>query len=127
MNQFAQRRAEFNRKVTNRLVAPISGWVPMWSVVEHVGRRSGKTYRTPVSMFRTADGVAILLPYGTATDWVRNLQAANGGRVKVGGESFEVSDPQIVPTSDAAASVKPPWRQMMTTTGVKSAMVLRRR
>jgi deazaflavin-dependent oxidoreductase (nitroreductase family) len=49
--------------------------VPIWSIVEHVGRRSGKTYRTPVSVFRTRDGVAILLPYGTDRDWVRNVQA----------------------------------------------------
>lgn len=54
--KFSQRRAEFNRVVTNPLFRPISGWVPLWSILEHTGRKSGKTYRTPVSMFSTPTG-----------------------------------------------------------------------
>jgi deazaflavin-dependent oxidoreductase (nitroreductase family) len=126
MTDFARRRALFNRRVTNPLLRPISGWVPAWSIVEHVGRRSGKTYRTPVSVFRTADGVAVLLPYGTDTDWVKNLQAANGGQVKLSGRTFRVTDPRIVPTADAVASVKPPWRRIMKATGIESSLLLKR-
>ena len=126
MTDFSRRRAEFNRRVTNPLVRRISGWVPAWSIVEHVGRRSGKTYRTPVSMFRTTDGVAVLLPYGTDTDWVKNLKAANGGQVKLGGKIFRVSEPRIVATADAVESVKPPWRQIMRATGISSSLLLTR-
>ena len=126
MTTFARRRARFNRLFANRLVRPISGWVAMWSIVEHVGRRSGKTFETPVSMFRTSDGVAILLAYGTDTDWVKNLQAADGGRVTMSGKTFRVSNPRIVPTSEAAKSAKSPWRQMMKATGVKYTLLLTR-
>ena len=126
MTDFARRRALFNRRVTNPLVRPISGFVPAWSIVEHVGRLSGKSYRTPVSMFRTTDGVAVLLPYGTDTDWVKNLQAANGGQVKLSGKTFRVTDPRIVPTADAVESVKPPWRQLMKATGIASSLLLTR-
>jgi deazaflavin-dependent oxidoreductase (nitroreductase family) len=130
MTDFARRRARFNRRVTNPLVRPISGRFSMWSIVEHVGRRSGTTYRTPVSMFRTADGVAVLLPYGTDSDWVKNLQAADGGQVKLSGKTFRVTDPRIVPTADAVQSVKPPWRQVMKATatamGIESSLLLTR-
>ena len=126
MTSFARRRARFNRKVTNPLVRPISGWVPAWSIVEHVGRRSGKTYRTPVSVFRTDDGVAILLPYGTDTDWVRNVRAANGGQVKLSGKTFRVTSPRIVPTADAVETVKPPWGRIMKATGIESTLLLTR-
>jgi deazaflavin-dependent oxidoreductase (nitroreductase family) len=126
MTSFARRRARFNRLVVNHLVRPISGWVSMWSIVEHVGRRSGKTYRTPVSMFRTSDGVAVLLAYGTDTDWVQNFQAAGGGQVKLSGKTFQVTNPRILPTADAVQSVKPPWRQIMTATGVESTLLLSR-
>ena len=34
MTDFARRRALFNRRVTNPLVRPISGFVPAWSIVE---------------------------------------------------------------------------------------------
>lgn len=126
MSRFARRRAEFNKKFTNRVVGPLSGRLAMWSIVEHIGRRSGKTFRTPVSIFHTADGVAILLPCGVDADWVRNLQAAGCGRVAVGGETFRVTDPRIVSTADAAASVSAPWRALLTVTGVKSTLMLRR-
>ncbi|MGB3474178.1 MAG: nitroreductase family deazaflavin-dependent oxidoreductase [Mycobacterium sp.] len=124
--QFSDRRARFNRVVTNPLFRPICGWVPMWSIVEHTGRRSGTDYRTPVSMFHTADGVAVLLPYGTGRDWVKNLQAADGGRVKVGGKTFAVTNPQVVPTEEAIELLKPPWRQLLGRAGVPHTLLLTR-
>ena len=126
MTDFTRRRALFNRRVTNPLVRPISGWVPAWSIVEHIGRRSGKTYRTPVSVFRTHDGVAVLLPYGAETDWLKNLQSANGGQVKLSGRTFRVTNPRIVSTAEAVESVKPPWRQIMKATGIESSLLLTR-
>lgn len=124
--QFSQRRARFNRVVTNPLFRPISGWVPLWSIVEHTGRRSGTTYRTPVSMFHTADGVAVLLPYGTDRDWVKNLQAADGGRVKLGGKTFDVTNPLVVPTAEAVRLLRPPWRQLLGRAGVAHTLLLTR-
>src|SRR5690625_5234061 len=122
--QFSERRARFNRVVTNPLFRPISGWVPMWSLVEHTGRRSGNVYRTPVSMFHTADGVAVLLVYGPARDWVKNLQAAGGGRVKVSGKTFDVTNPRVVPTGEAVGLIKLPWRQMLVRAGVVNSLLL---
>ena len=52
MTGFAQRRARSNRKATNPLVRPISGWVPAWSIIEHVGRRSGKTYSIGIRRYQ---------------------------------------------------------------------------
>ncbi|MBS9534412.1 nitroreductase family deazaflavin-dependent oxidoreductase [Mycobacterium sp. M1] len=124
--QFSERRARFNRVVTNPLFRPVSGFVPLWSIVEHTGRRSGTTYRTPVSMFRTPDGVAVLLPYGTDRDWVKNLTAAGGGRVKFSGRTFAVTDPRIVDTTDAAGLLKSPWRQLLGRLGVPHTLLLNR-
>ncbi|WP_102144150.1 nitroreductase family deazaflavin-dependent oxidoreductase [Mycobacterium hubeiense] len=124
---FSREHARFNRRVTNRVVLPLSGWLPAWSVVEHVGRRSGRTYRTPVSAFRTVDdGIAILLPYQPDRDWLKNLQAAGGGRMKIAGRTFDVADPRIVPTRDALALLKSPWRQLLKRTGVEYTLLLRR-
>lgn len=124
--QFSQRRARFNRVVTNPLFRPISGWVPLWSIIEHTGRRSGKTYRTPVSMFTTPDGVAVLLVYGPERDWLKNLQATGGGRVTMSGNTFAVTDPRVVPTSDAVELLKPPWRRLLGHAGVESTLLLTR-
>lgn len=124
--QFSERRARFNRVVTNPLFRPISGWVPLWSIVEHTGRRSGATYRTPVSMFHTPDGVAVLLPYGTGRDWVKNLQVAGGGRATMSGKSFAVTNPRVVPTAEAVGLLKPPWRQLLGRAGVAHTLLLDR-
>lgn len=124
--QFSERRARFNRVVTNPLFRPICGWVPMWSIVEHTGRRTGAVYRTPVSMFHTPDGVAVLLPYGTGRDWVKNLHAANGGRVKVGGKTFAVTNPRVVTTDAALGQLKAPWRQLLGKAGVPHTLLLTR-
>ena len=88
--RFADQRARFNRRFFNHVALPLSGKVPMWSIIEHRGRRSGAVYRTPVSMFPTPDGVAILLAYGDDRDWVRNVLAAGGGRAVMGGKTFDV-------------------------------------
>ena len=46
------------------------------SVIEHVGRKSGRTYETPVDIIETATGLLIALPYGARADWMRNVLAA---------------------------------------------------
>lgn len=126
MTSFADRRARFNRAVINRLVTPLSGRVAMWSLVSHVGRRSGKAYTTPVTMFDIDDGVAILLPYGRDRDWVNNLFAAGGGTVTKSGESFAVTNPRIVATSAAAPLVQRPWRGLVGHLGVQWTLLLER-
>jgi hypothetical protein len=55
--------AEFNRYFTDPIQRLWAGWAPMMGIIEHVGRRSGKPYRTPVNVFATADGLAVLFTY----------------------------------------------------------------
>lgn len=98
----------------------------MWSLIEHRGRRSGTVYRTPVTMFRTRDGVAILLAYGENRDWVRNLQAAGGGRAVMGGKTFDVTEPTIAPTARAAERLQSPWRQLISRLSTPSMLLLKR-
>lgn len=39
------------------------------SVIRHVGRKTGRSYETPMVPFATEDGFVIALPYGSGTDW----------------------------------------------------------
>ena len=43
--QLPQRLARFNRYVTNPVQRMWAGWAPSFGILEHVGRKSGKTYR----------------------------------------------------------------------------------
>ena len=66
----------FNRRVTNPILWPIVGWLPGYGTIVHVGRRSRRTYRTPVLAFRRSDRFVIALTYGRRTEWARNVLAA---------------------------------------------------
>jgi deazaflavin-dependent oxidoreductase (nitroreductase family) len=50
-------------------------------------------------------GVAILLPYGPDRDWLKNLVAAGGGRMRRNGKSFGIADPRVVTKAEAAPQV----------------------
>src|SRR5215467_3082279 len=71
--------ARFNRAVTNRITRRFAGRVWGFGIVIHRGRRSGRLYRTPINLFRTADGFLIALTYGRDSEWVQNVLAAGGG------------------------------------------------
>ena len=107
--QLPQWLARFNRHVTNPIQRMWAGWAPPMGILEHVGRRSGKTYRTPLTVFSARidgqDAVAVLLTYGPDRDWLKNATAAGGGTMRRYGRSFRVTDPQVLSKAEAAASV----------------------
>jgi deazaflavin-dependent oxidoreductase (nitroreductase family) len=80
--QLPQWLARFNRHVTNPIQRLWAGWAPTMGILEHVGRRSGNAYRTPLNVFSTDEGVAVLLTYGPNRDWLKNLTAAGEGRMR---------------------------------------------
>lgn len=48
---------------------------------------------------------------------------ANGGRVRLYGKTFDVTDPRIVPADEAVGALKSPWRQLLGSVGVESALL----
>jgi deazaflavin-dependent oxidoreductase (nitroreductase family) len=85
-----------NRVFTNPLMGTFAWLVPPLAVVHHVGRKSGRPYRSPVVAFRTAKGFVIPLTYGRDVDWARNLVAAGGGEVERMGRRCPLRHARIV-------------------------------
>jgi deazaflavin-dependent oxidoreductase (nitroreductase family) len=126
--QLPQRLARFNRHVTNPVQRLWAGRLPPFGILEHVGRRSGRTYRTPLNVF-PADidgqpGVAILLTYGPDRDWLKNLHAAGGGQLQRNGKTFNVSQPQTVTRARAAQHITGPWRPIFARLPFEHAVLL---
>src|SRR3954471_17773050 len=96
------------------------------SVVRHVGRRSGQSYDTPVVAAKTDDGFAIALPYGTNTDWLKNVLAARGAEVVVGGETHRVDAPEVVSMSAVGQWFAPKEQRMHRQFNVDQALRVRR-
>lgn len=90
--------ARFNRVGSNRVMGLFAPYVPPLAVVVHRGRRSGRTYRTPLLAFSRGRTLVIALTYGE-TDWSRNVLAAGGGQLIRRGQTLDFSNPRLV--SDA--------------------------
>jgi deazaflavin-dependent oxidoreductase (nitroreductase family) len=118
--------AEFNRYVTNPIQRVWAGFVPLMGIIEHRGRRSGKEYRTPVNVFNTDEGLAILLTYGPDRDWVKNLNAAGGGQIKHYGRTHSYADPRVVTKAEAAPHVKGVARALFSMLPFEYALLLTR-
>lgn len=116
----------FNRDVTNRRQLRTAGQAGVaYAVVVHVGRRSGRTYRTPVGAVPTADGFVVGLPYGPGTDWVRNVVAAEGATVEHDGRTVVVDRPELTDGASAGALFGRAERLVQRLYGVDDFLLLR--
>jgi deazaflavin-dependent oxidoreductase (nitroreductase family) len=106
-----RRLARFNRVVTNRIQDTYAWLLPPWAVICHRGRRSGREYRTPVAAWKRGETVAVALLYGKDSDWVRNVLAADGGRIVRAGRTYELRSPRIVAAREASG-ISPPARAL---------------
>jgi deazaflavin-dependent oxidoreductase (nitroreductase family) len=86
--------AHFNVAFTNRLMLPVAGVMPWFGIVEHVGRQSGRRYRTPVNVFRHGDRYLFALTYGPESEWVKNVVAAGGCTLVSRGRRTQLAEPR---------------------------------
>ena len=114
-------------RATKRLPMKTAGTVGAdASVIRHVGRRTGRTYETPVRAVTTTDGFVIALPYGSNTDWLKNVLANGEATIVHAGHTYAVDQPQVVPLAQEAASFSPANRRAHRVFGVKEGLKLRR-
>jgi deazaflavin-dependent oxidoreductase (nitroreductase family) len=119
----SKRVAHFNKHVTNRLTRPIAGWLPGFAIVSHVGRRSGRSYRTPVNVFRVGERYLFALTYGRESDWVQNVVAAGRCEITTRRERVELVNPTVF-TDAARSGVPAPARWILGMIGVEDFMTL---
>lgn len=112
---------------SNRLTLPLAGarWNPIYSVVEHRGRRSGRSYETPVAARRIDDGFVIALAFGALVDWYRNLVAANGGTIRRQGVRYPVVAPERIDVQTGLAAFHPVQRFFLRLAGIDGYVFVR--
>ena len=88
--------AKINIALTNRITGLFAGWLPGFGILTHVGRKSGKVYRTPVNVFRAANGFIIALTYSSQSEWVKNVLAAGGCQLQTRGKKYQLSAPNVM-------------------------------
>jgi deazaflavin-dependent oxidoreductase (nitroreductase family) len=116
-----------NRALTNRLMRPLAGRLPPLAIAHHVGRKSGRRYRTPVLAFPTPEGFVTPLPYGTDTDWCLNWLEAGEGVVEARGRRTAVEDPRIVSAEEGLPLLPAILRPGLRLLGLPGFLVVERR
>jgi deazaflavin-dependent oxidoreductase (nitroreductase family) len=119
-----KRLARFNRVVTNPILGHAARRLPGFAIVHHVGRRSGRPFRTPVNLFRPGERFVIALTYGSDSQWVRNVLAAGGCEVETRGKRIALTAPEVV-RDPSRALVPAPVRPLLGAVNVDEFMLLR--
>lgn len=88
------------RPLVRRFVNPVTrlfaGWLPGFAILTHVGRRSGRTYETPINAFRRGDHYVFALTYGSQVDWLKNVLSAGECRIRTRGRIVRLVDPEVI-------------------------------
>lgn len=72
-----------------------------WQVVQHVGRSTGRSYRTPLEAHQVDDDFIFMLVYGSRSDWVQNVLAAGTARLEIDGSIVDLTDPTLITADEA--------------------------
>jgi deazaflavin-dependent oxidoreductase (nitroreductase family) len=112
-------------RIFNPLAVRLAGnaYVPLWAIIRHRGRRSGRLYATPVAIGHTPDTLVVPLPFGPDVDWCRNVRSAGGCVVRWKGQERRMIDPEII--EDAGAAFAAWERPALRALGIKRLLRLR--
>ena len=94
----ARRAVRWVAGFVNPLILLMAGrrWMPVVGILRHRGRRSGRSYATPIGMRPLGDSFVIPRTFGDNAAWYLNIKAAGGATVKYLGRTYELVDPELV-------------------------------
>ena len=94
----------------NRVTMRLAKWGHgPFSLIRHVGRKTGHAYETPVILARVPEGFIAELTYGDTVNWYRNVATAGGCVVLFRGKEYRVTaiEPYDTETGRAAYPAPP--------------------
>ena len=89
------------------VLRPMAGRLPTFGVVSHRGRKTGRTYRTPVNVFRRGDEYLFFLTYGSDVQWVKNILATGTCILRTRGRDVHLVEPELI--ADPELGLAPPF------------------
>ncbi|HET7522758.1 MAG TPA: nitroreductase family deazaflavin-dependent oxidoreductase [Acidimicrobiales bacterium] len=116
--------ARINRRVVNPIQLRYAGIIPGHGIVGHRGRRTGRSYQTPVLVFHRTGGFSMIVGYGVDSDWVRNLLAGGGGELQHRRKHYTLSAPRLVRGSEAYEALPSVIGLIARLAGVEAALLV---
>ena len=102
------------------------GWIGIWATIEHVGRTSGRRYRTPVAVLSSGSLLIVPVPFGGATQWVRNVLAAGDCTIRWKGHGSAVTDPRLAEWPEVKPLAPRIIRPIIRIAGIRTFLIVRR-
>lgn len=93
--------AQINKRVFNPR-AMNSG---KWDVINHVGRTSGETHRTPLDAAEVDGTFIFIVVYGSKSDWVQNILVSGWATLETAEEVVDLVEPRLIPGETARAMI----------------------
>jgi deazaflavin-dependent oxidoreductase (nitroreductase family) len=88
-------------------------WGGAFMIITHVGRKSGRSYQTPVNYALHGDDVYCTAGFGRAADWYRNLMQTGTGEIWLPDGRWQVTAEDVSGGPDRAARL----RDVLTASG----------
>lgn len=119
--QLLDRLRPINKRFYNRVTLQFAGHEHSpYAVIQHVGRKTGHTYRTPVVAEITASGILIPLPYGQDTDWCQNVLRNGTARLQYQGKTYDLDHFEVVNFAIVEKSLKSSTRGLWRLFNIES-------
>lgn len=84
-----------------------------FSIIRHVGRKSGKEYETPLVIRRSKNGFVAELNYGAKVDWHKNVKSANNCKVLWHRKTYTINGIKPLDTATIMAAFPLPMRAIL--------------
>lgn len=94
-------------------------------VLVHAGRRSGKTFRTPLEALEIDGGYLFVMMYGPESDWVKNTLSAGSASLETNGTLVDLTAPHVVPIDMAFQLLGTDRKRPPAWAGVNDCLVMR--
>jgi hypothetical protein len=125
---FREKVIRFNKQTLNPATLKIAGRrSSVYATLKHVGRRSGRTYMTPVVAKPLGDGFGIPLPYDAGVDWCRNVLATGTCTLIWNEQEYILERPEIIQASQALKAFPLGSRLLYPAGGIKQYLWLHER
>jgi deazaflavin-dependent oxidoreductase (nitroreductase family) len=91
-------------RFVNPVILLIAGrrWMPILGILHHRGRRTGRSYATPLGMRPLGNSFIMPRTFGEDAAWYRNVLAAGGCMVTYRGRDYTLVEPEVIDYGTAA-------------------------
>jgi deazaflavin-dependent oxidoreductase (nitroreductase family) len=85
----------------NPVTRRFAGWIPGFGLLTYRGRKTGRTYHTPINALRHGNHFVFALTYGSEeSQWVKNVLAAGGCQMRRMGHDVRLIEPELMVNPD---------------------------